>query len=196
MVAVVGLRRRSGGRHAGMALATATGASARVVAVLHSVGVRLLRRGQCRAGAEGLARGSRGDVLLERPSAATRTVPVPTESSVDWTFVDTDWTTVSGAGAGWLGCSAAHARRRRPRHETPRGPGVRRLESCVELLGRDAFGVVVGPTIKRSPRPVRVQPPRDAAARAHHRLPLDSHLPGHRPDSDPLPARCSRRPQN
>ena len=35
-------------------------------------------------------------------------------------------------------------------------PGVRRLESCAELLGRDAFGVVVGPTAKRWPRPVKV----------------------------------------
>ena len=68
---------------------------------------------------------------------------------------DTNWTTVSGPGAAWLG-SVLRTLDDVVLVTNATVPGVRRLESCAELLGRDALGVVVGPTAKRWPRPVKV----------------------------------------
>jgi len=67
-------------------------------------------------------------------------------------------------------------------------PGFRRLESCAELLGRDALGVVVGPAVKRWPRPVKVAA---AGIPARVRLadfPLDPRLQVTGLTPDPLPA--------
>ena len=140
-------------------------------------------------------RGSRGDVLLERPVTDDATVPAPTESSVEWTFVDTNWTTVSGPGTGWLG-SVLRTLDDIVLVSNATVPGVRRLESCAELLGRDAFGVVVGPTIKRWPRPVKVAAA-GIPARVHlAEFPLDSRLQLTGLTPDPLPAPLLKAAQN
>ena len=139
-------------------------------------------------------RGSRGNVLLERPLAGDAILPVPTESSVEWTLVDTNWTTVSGPG-GWLASVL------RTLHDVvlvsnATVPGVRRLESCAELLGRDALGVVVGPTIKRWPRPVKVAAA-GIPARVHIAdFPLDSRLQVTGLTPDPLPTPLLKAAQN
>ena len=83
---------------------TATGAPARVVECCPPLASGFSAAANAELGTEGpWRRGSRGDVLLERPITGDATVPVPTESSVEWTLVDTNWTTVSGPGTGWLG---------------------------------------------------------------------------------------------
>jgi len=140
-------------------------------------------------------RGSRGDVLLERPIAGDASVSVPTESSVEWTFVDTSWTTVSGPGAGWLG-SVLRTLDDVVLVTNATVPGVRRLESCAELLGRDALGVVVGATVKRWPRPVKVAAA-GIPARVHVAdFPLDSRLQVTGLTPDPLPAPLLKAAQN
>ena len=140
-------------------------------------------------------RGSRGDVLLERPITGDATVPVPTESSVEWTFVDTNWTTVSGADAGWLG-SVLRTLDGVVLVTNATVPGLRRLESCAELLSRDAFGVVVGPTAKRWPRPVKVAAA-GIPARVHLAdFPLDPRLQVTGLTPDPLPASLFKAAQN
>ena len=139
-----------------LALATAAGVPARVVECCSPLASGFPAAANAELETEGTSRrGSRGDVLLERPITGDATVPVPTESSVEWTFVDTNWTTVSGAGAGWLG-SVLRALADVVLVTNATVPGLRGLESCAELLGRDALGVVLGPTAKRWPRPVKV----------------------------------------
>ena len=128
-------------------------------------------------------------------SAGDATVPVPTESSVEWTFVDTNWTTVSGMGAGWLGL-VLRTLDNVVLVTNATVPGVRRLESCAELLGRDALGVVVGPTVKRWPRPVKVAAA-GIPARVHVAdFPLDSRLQVTGLTPDPLPAPLLKAAQN
>mgnify|MGYP003380579499 FL=1 len=139
-------------------------------------------------------RGSRGNVLLERPLAGDAILPVPTESSVEWTLVDTNWTTVSGPG-GWL-ASVLRTLDDVVLVSNATVPGVRRLESCAELLGRDAFGVVVGPTIKRWPRPVKVAAAGMPALVHLADFPLDSRLQVTGLTPDPLPAPLLKAAEN
>ena len=178
-----------------LALATATGASARVVECCSPLASGFSATANAELGTEGpWRRGSRGDVLLERPITGEAILPVPTESSVEWTLVDTNWTTVSGAG-GWL-ASVVRTLDDVVLVSNATVPGVRRLESCAELLGRDAFGVVVGPTIKRWPRPVKVAA---AGIPARVRLadfPLDPRLQVTGLTPDPLPAPLLKAAQN
>ncbi len=179
-----------------LALATAAGAPARVVECGPPLASGFSAAARAELGTEGpWRRGSRGDVLLERPIAGDAIVLVPTESSVEWTFVDTNWTTASGTGAGWLGSML------RTLHDVvlvtnATVPGVRRLESCAELLGRDALGVVVGPTAKRWPRPVKVAAA-GIPARVHLTdFPLDPRLQITGLTPDPLPAALLKAAQN
>ena len=75
-------------------------------------------------------------------------------------------------------------------------PGLRRLESCAELLGRDALGVVMGPTAKRWPRPVKVAAA-GISARVHLTgFPLDSRLQATGLTPDPLPAALLKAAEN
>ena len=122
-------------------------------------------------------------------------VPVPTESSVEWTFLDTNWTTVSGPGAVWL-VSVLRTLDDIVLVTNATVPGIRRLESCAELLGRDALGVVVGPTATRWPRPVTVAAA-GIPARVHLAdFPLDPRLQVTGLTPDPLPAPLLKAAQN
>ena len=195
VVAVVGCAGGVGASTVALALATAAGVPARVVECCPPLASGFSAAANAELGTYGpWRRGSRGDVLLERPIAGDAILPVPTESSVEWTLVDTNWTTVSGPG-GWL-ASVLRTLDDVVLVSNATVPGVRRLESCAELLGRDAFGVVVGPTIKRWPRPVKV-----AAAGVPVRVhltdfPLDSHLQVTGLTPDPLPAPLLKAAEN
>ena len=195
VVAVVGCAGGVGASTVALALATATGVPARVVECCPPLASGLSAAANAELGTEGpWRRGSRGDVLLERPTTDA-TVPVPTESAVEWTFVDTNWTTVSGSGAGWLG-SLLRTLDDVVLVTNATVPGVRRLESCAEVLGRDALGVVVGPTIKRWPRPVKVTAA-GIPARVHLAdFPLDPRLQVTGLTPDPLPAALLKAAQN
>lgn len=196
VVAVVGCAGGVGASNVALALATATGVSARVVECCSPLASGFSAAANAELGTEGAwRRGSRGDVLLERPITDDATVPVPTESSVEWTFVDTSWTTASGPGTGWL-MSVLRTLDDVVLVTNATVPGVRSLESCAELLGRDALGVVVGPTIKRWPRPVKVAAA-GMPARVHLAdFPLDSRLQVTGMTPDPLPAALLKAAQN
>lgn len=195
VVAVVGCAGGVGASTVALALATAAGVPARVVECCSPLASGFSAAANAELGTEDpWRRGSRGDVLLERPISGDATVPVPTESSVKWTFVDTNWTTVSGPG-GWL-ASALRTLDDVVLVSNATVPGVRRLESCAELLGRDAFGLVVGPTIKRWPRPVKVAAARIPALVHLADFPLDSRLQVTGLTPDPLPAPLLKAAQN
>mgnify|MGYP001556662642 FL=1 len=196
VVAVVGCAGGVGASTLTLALATAAGVPARVVECCPPLASGFSAAANAELGTEGpWRRGSRGDVLLERPITGDATVPVPTESSLEWTFVDTNWTTASGPGTRWLG-SVLRTLDDIVLVTNATVPGIRRLESCAELLGRDALGVVVGPTAKRWPRPVKV-----AAAGVPARVqladfPLDPRLQVTGLTPDPLPAPLLKAAQN
>lgn len=196
VVAVVGCAGGVGASTVALALATAAGVPARVVECCPPLASGFSAAANAELGTEGLwRRGNRGDVLLERPVAGDAIMPVPTESSVEWTVVDTNWTTVSGTGAGWLG-SVLRTLDNIVLVTNATVPGVRRLESCAELLGRDALGVVVGPTVKRWPRPVKVAAA-GIPARVHIAdFPLDSRLQVTGLTPDPLPAPLLKAAEN
>ena len=196
VVVVVGCAGGVGASTLALALATATGVPARVVECCPPLASGYCAAANAELGTEGpWRRGSRGDVLLERPITTGSTVRVPAASAVEWTFVDAAWATVSDPGTGWLG-SLVRALDEVVMITNATVPGLRRLESCAELLGRDALGVVVGPTAKRWPRPVRV-----AAAALPARVhltdfPLDSRLQVTGLTPDPLPAPLLKAAQN
>ena len=195
VVAVVGCAGGVGASTVALALATAAGVPARVVECCPPLTSGFSAAATAELGTEGpWRRGSRVDVLLERPVTDDATVPAPTESSVEWTFVDTNWTTVSGPG-GWL-ASVLRTLDDVVLVSNATVPGVRRLESCAELLGRDAFGVVVGPTIKRWPRPVKVAAAGIPALVHLADFPLDSRLQVTGLTPDPLPAPLLKAAQN
>ena len=196
VVAVVGCAGGVGASTVALALATATGASARVVECGPPLASGFSAAANAELGTEGpWRRGSRGDVLLERLITGAATAPVPTNSAVEWTFVDTNWTTVSRTGAGWLG-SVLRTLDDVVLVSNATVPGVRRLESCAELLGRHALGVVVGRTAKRWPRPVKVAAA-GIPARVHLTdFPLDSRLQVTGLTPDPLPAPLLKAAEN
>ena len=196
VVAVVGCAGGVGASTVALALATATGAPARVVECCSPLASGFSAAANAELGTQGpWRRGSRGDVVLERPIAGDVPVPVPTESSVEWTFVDTNWTTVSGSRTGWPQ-SLVRTLDDVVLVTNATVPGLRRLESCAELLGRDAFGVVVGPTAKRWPRPVKVAAA-GIPARVHIAdFPLDPRLQVTGLTPDPLPAPLLKAAQN
>ena len=196
VVAVLGCAGGVGASTVALALATAAAVPARVVECCPPLASGFSAAANAELGAEGpWRRGSRGDVLLERLITGAATAPVPTESAVEWTFVDTNWTTVSGTGAGWLG-SVLRTLDDVVLVTNATVPGIRRLESCAELLGRDAPGVVMGPTAKRWPRPVKVAAA-GIPARVHIAdFPLDSRLQITGLTPDPLPAPLLKAAQN
>ena len=196
VVFVVGCAGGVGASTLALALATAPGVPARVVECCPPLASGFSAAANAELGTEGpWRRGSRGDVLLERPITGDATVPLPTESAVEWTFVDTNWTTVSGPGAGWLE-SVLRTLDDVILVTNATVPGIRRLESCAELLGRDALGVVVGPTANRWPRPVKVAAA-GIPARVHIAdFPLDPRLQVTGLTPDPLPAPLLKAAQN
>ena len=189
MVAVLGCAGGVGASTVALALATATGVPARVVECCPPFSSGFSAAANAELGTEGpWRRGSRGDVLLERPTASDATVPVPAAAKVEWTILDAGWTSMSHPGAGWLG-SMVRTLEEVVVVTNATAPGLRRLESCAELLGRDVLGVVVGPAAKRWPRPVKVAAA-GIPARVHLTdFPLDSRLQvtGLTPDSLPAP---------
>jgi hypothetical protein len=195
VVAVVGCAGGVGASTVALALVTAAGVPARVVERCTPLASGFSAAANAELGTEGpWRRGSRGEVLLERPTTDA-IVPVPAESAVEWTFVDTSWPTVSGPTAGWLG-SVLRMLDDVVLVSNATVPGVRRLESCAELLGRDALGVVVGPTAKRWPRPVKVAAA-GIPARVHIAdFPLDPRLQVTGLTPDPLPAPLLKAAQN
>ncbi|WP_385897707.1 hypothetical protein [Tessaracoccus sp. O5.2] len=196
VVAVVGCAGGVGASTVALALATAAAVPARVVECCPPLASGFSAAANAELGTYGpWRRGSRGDVLLERPIADEAIVPVPTESSVEWTFVDTNWTSGSGTGTGWLG-SVLRTLDDVILVTDATVPGVRRLESCAELLGRDAFGVVRGPTFKRWPRPVKVVAAGIPALVHLADFPLDSRLQVTGLTPDPLPAPLLEAAQN
>jgi len=103
----------------------------------------------------GWLRGSRGPVLLERRTGIDRAVPVPASSTVEWTILDADWTALATRGVPWLS-SLLRTLDQVVLVTNATVPGLRRLESCADLLEGDVLGVVVGPAAKRWPKPVKV----------------------------------------
>ena len=196
VVAVVGCAGGVGASTLTLALATAAGVPARVVECCTPLASGFSAAANAELGTEGpWRRGSRGDILLERPITGDAMVPVPTESAVEWTFVDTNWTTVSGSRTGWPE-SLVRTLDDIVLVTNATVPGLRRLESCAELLGRDALGVVVGPTVKRWPRPVKVASA-GMPARVHLAdFPLDPRLQVTGLTPDPLPAPLLKAAQN
>ncbi|WP_454227661.1 hypothetical protein [Propioniciclava flava] len=196
VVFVVGCAGGVGASTVALALATAAGVPALVVECCPPLASGFSAAANAELGTEGpWRRGSRGDVLLERPITGDAMVPVPTESAVEWTFVDTNWTTVSGSRTGWPE-SLVRTLDDVVLVSNATVPGVRRLESCAELLGRDALGVVVGPTVKRWPRPVKVAAA-GIPARVHIAdFPLDPRLQVTGLTPDPLPAPLIKAAQN
>ena len=196
VVAVVGCAGGVGASTVALALATAAGVPARVVECCPPLASGFSAAANAELGTEGpWRRGSRGDVLLERPTGTDATVPVPTESSVEWTFADTHWTTVSGPAAGWLG-SVLRTLDDIVLVTSATVPGLRRLESCAELLGRAALGVVVGPAAKRWPRPVKVAAAGIPARVPIADFPLDPRLQVTGLTPDPLPTALLKAAQN
>ena len=196
VVAVVGCAGGVGTSTLALALATATAtaASARVVECCPPMASGFSAAANAELGTEGpWRRGSRGDVLLERPTGATE--PVPAVAQVEWTFVDAAWTTVSHPGAGWLG-SLVRTLDEVVLVASATLPGLRRLESCAELLGGDVLGVVVGPTAKRWPRPVKVAAAGIPASVRLTDFPLDPRLQVTGLTPDPLPASLLQAAQN
>jgi len=196
VVAVVGCGGGVGAATLALALATVAGAPSRVVECCPPIASGLPAAANAELGIEGPWRcGSRGDVLLERPTATDATVPVPAASAVEWTFLDAAWTTVSDPATGWLS-SLLRTLDEVVLVTNATVPGIRRLESCAELLGRDALGVVVGPTIKRWPRPVKVAAAGIPALVHLADFPLDSRLQVTGLTPDPLPAPLLKAAQN
>ena len=188
VVAVVGCAGGVGASTVAVALATATGVPARVVECCPPLGSGFSAAANAELGVDGAwRRGSRGVVLLERRTSASPVVPAPASSPVEWTILDVAWTALADPGISWLAALL------RTLDEVvlvtnATVPGFRRLESCADLLGRDALGVVVGPTARRWPSPVKV-----AAAGMPTRVrladfPLDPRLQVTGLTPDPLPA--------
>ena len=196
VVAVVGCAGGVGASTVALALATAAAMPARVVECCPPLASGFSAAANAELGTEGpWRRGSRGDVLLERPIIRDATVPVPTESGVEWTFVDTNWTALSGSRTGWPE-SLVRTLDDIVLVTNATVPGLRRLESCAEIFGRDAIGVVVGHAAKRWPRPVKVAAA-GMPARVHLAdLPLDSRLQVTGLTPDPLPAPLLKAAQN
>jgi hypothetical protein len=188
VLAVVGCAGGVGASTVAVALATATGVPARVVECCPPLGSGFSAAANAELGVDGAwRRGSRGVVLLERRTSASPVVPAPASSPVEWTILDVAWTALADPGISWLAALL------RTLDEVvlvtnATVPGFRRLESCADLLGRDALGVVVGPMARRWPRPVKV-----AAAGMPTRVrladfPLDPRLQVTGLTPDPLPA--------
>lgn len=187
-VAVVGCAGGVGASTVALALPTATDAPARVVECCPPQASGFPAAATAELGVDGAwRRGSRGGVLLERRTDADPALPVPAASAVKWTFVDAGWPLLSDPAATWL-ASLLRTEVEVVLVTNATVPGLRRLESCAAILGRDALGVVVGPPIKRWPRPVQVAASGLPAGLRLVDFPLDPRLQVTGLTPDPLPA--------
>ena len=156
VVAVVGCAGGVGASTVALALATATGAPARVVECCPPLGSGYSGAANAELGVDGgWRRGRRGIILLERRNSADPVVPAPASSSVEWTVLDAGWAALAEPGISWL-ASLLRTLDDVVLVTNATVPGFRHLESCSDLLGRDALGVVVGPTAKRWSSPVKL----------------------------------------
>lgn len=196
VVAVVGCAGGVGASTVALALATATGVPARVVECCPPIGSGLSAAATAELGvADGWLRGSRGIVLLERPTGATRMMASPVSSSVDYTILDADWTALTSPNITWVSPTLATLDQI-VLVTSATVPGLRRLESCAAILGRDALAVIVGPSAKRWPRPVKIEAAGLTARVQILDFPLDPrlHVTGLTPD--PLPAPLLKAAEN
>lgn len=188
VVAVVGCAGGAGASTLALALATATDAPARVIECCPPHASGFPAAATAELGADGAwRRGSRSGVLLERRTDASPDLPVPAASAATWTFVDAGSTALTDPDDGWL-ASLLRTEVEVVLVTSATVPGLRRLESCAELLGCDALGVVVGPPVKRWPRPVQVAASALPAGLRLVDFPLDPRLQVTGLTPDPLPA--------
>ena len=179
----------------GAPLPTPTGVPARVVECCAPAASGFSAAASAELGTEGAwRRGSRGAVLLERRTS-TDPVPAPAASAVEWTIVDAGLTALTDPGPTWLS-SLLRTVDDIVLVTNAKVPGLRRLASCAELLGRGALGVAAGPPVKGWPRPVKA-----AAAGIPDRVrltdfPLDPRLQVTGLTPDPLPALLLKAAQN
>jgi hypothetical protein len=156
VVAVVGCAGGVGASTLSLALATATGVPARVVECCPALGSGFSAAATAELGVRGgWRRGRRGSVVLERRSGDDQAVPLPVLPSIEWTILDTSWATLLDRGPSWLR-SILRTMDNVVLVTRATVPGLRSLESCADLLAREAVGVVLGPSARRWPRPVRV----------------------------------------
>lgn len=188
VVAVVGCAGGVGASTLALTLATATDAPARVVECCPPQATGFPAAATAELGVDGAwRRGSRGGVLLERWADADPDLPTPMASAVEWTFLDASSTALTDPDDTWL-ASLLRTDAEVVLVTNATVPGLRRMESCAELLGRDALGVVVGPPIKRWPRPVQVAASALPSGLHLVDFPLDPHLQVTGLTPDPLPA--------
>ena len=202
VLAVVGCGGGVGASTVALALASAAGSPARVVECCPPIRSGFAAASNAELGEEGAwRRGSRGPVLLERAAAQgprMTLVPVPSPSTVELTVLDTDWTAIAGADpTDWLACQlrSLDAVVLVTRATVP---GIRHLESCAELLpgSTRTVAAVVGPPVKRWPRPVTVAVAA-AATRLHvTHFPVDPRLAVTGLTPDPLPSPLLRAGQH
>ena len=156
-VLVLGCIGSAGASTMALALATVAG-DARVVECcsVASSGLVGASSAELGTGPNGWVRGSRGTTLIERRGdrvASSDELPLPSPSDRTWTFLDC---TVDAdlllASPGWLGVLA-----RTVPHVVAvtraTGPGLRRLEIAVGLIGDRLQAVVIGAD-RRWPRPL------------------------------------------
>lgn len=187
VVGVVGCAGGVGASTLALALATATDTTARVVECCPPEASGFSAAANAELGTDGpWRRGNRGDVLLERRATTGPTAPMPAVTSAGWTIVDASWTAWADPGT-WL-ASLLGTLDDLVLVTNATVPGLRRFESCAELLGRDAVGVVVGPPQKRWPRPVKVAASGLPARLTMVDFPLDPRLQVTGLTPDPLPA--------
>jgi len=196
VIAVLGCAGGVGASTLALAMASASGAPTRVVECCPPSASGFSAAANAELGVDGpWRRGSRGDVLLERRTGSGPVLPAPAASAVELTILDAGWAALSDPSTGWPGSLL------RPMDEVvlvtgATVPGLRHLESCIELLGRDALGVVVGPTTRQWPRPVK-----DAAAGMPTRarlvsFPMDPRLRVTGLTPDPMPTALVKAAQN
>jgi hypothetical protein len=146
-----------------LALATAATTAARVVECCSPTDSGLIAASTAELGVfePGWARGTRGEVLIERvsaPLARVEEVPRPgaPDRPVRLTVLDVGWEIGQVLGTGtWLAGQVRDAGRVLLA-TTATVPGLRRLETTLGLLApRTVCAAVLGPRRRRWPRPVR-----------------------------------------
>lgn len=195
-VAVVGCAGGVGASIVALALATASGAPARVVECCPPLASGFPAAASAELGTEGpWRRGSRADVLLDRRATSEARVPMPGPAAVGWTILDVGWQAVasdaSEAPRSWLRAMEAVVL-----VTNATVPGLRRLDMVAELLGQDAVAVVVGPTARRWPGPVKAAAATLPGSIGMTTFPIDQRWQVTGLTPDPLPTSLLKAAQN
>lgn len=196
VVLVLGATAGAGTSTTALALATAAG-EARVVecCTVAASGLAAASRAELGVTPDGWAQGRRDLVLIERRTDRVHRaddMPLPSSSPKPLTVVDCACEIdLLLAGRGWL-THLAHTSDAVVVATTPNGPGLRRLESAIGLLGLGRVHAVLTGTTKRWPRTVApLLGPAGRQLLAAGRvigLPHDPTLSVHGVTTDPLPA--------